>query len=54
MISLNWIKDYVNIDGIDPKELASKITKAGINVEHVIYLNNNSNKTSFFLKTLQN
>ena len=36
MISLNWIKDYVNIDGIDPKELASKITKAGINVEHVI------------------
>ena len=33
MISLNWIKDYVNIDGIDPKELASKITKAGINVE---------------------
>ncbi len=36
MISLNWIKDYVNIDDVDPQVLADKITKAGINVEHVI------------------
>ena len=36
MISLNWVKDYVNIESEDLKELAVKITKAGINVEKVI------------------
>ena len=36
MISLNWVKDYLNLDGEDLKELAVKITKAGVNVEKVI------------------
>ena len=36
MISLNWVKDYIDLDGEDLKELATKITKAGINVEAVI------------------
>ncbi len=36
MISLEWVKDYVNIEDQDPQELAVKITKAGINVESVI------------------
>lgn len=36
MISLNWVKDYVDIDGMDLKELAVKVTKAGINVEKVV------------------
>ena len=36
MISLNWVKDYVDIEGEDLKELAVKVTKAGINVEKVI------------------
>ena len=36
MISLNWIKDYVNLDGEDLKELAVKTTKAGLNIENVI------------------
>ena len=36
MISLNWIKDYIDIEGEDLKELAVKITKAGVNVEKVI------------------
>ena len=36
MISLNWIKDYIDLDGEDLKELAVKITKAGVNVEKVI------------------
>lgn len=36
MISLNWIKDYVDIENEDLKELAVKITKAGVNVERVI------------------
>ncbi len=36
MISLNWVKDYVDIASEDLKELAVKITKAGVNVEEVI------------------
>ena len=36
MISLNWVKDYIDLEGEDLKELAVKITKAGINVEKVI------------------
>lgn len=36
MISLNWVKDYIDLEGEDLKELATKVTKAGINVEAVI------------------
>ena len=36
MISLNWVSDYIDIKDQNPKELALKITKAGINVEKVI------------------
>ncbi len=42
MISLNWVKDYVDIENEDLKELAVKVTKAGVNVEKVInsHINN--------------
>ena len=36
MISMNWVKDYVDLTGEDLKDLAVKITKAGINVEAVV------------------
>ncbi len=36
MISLNWVKDYVDIENEDLHKLAVKITEAGINVENVI------------------
>ena len=36
MINLEWVKDYIDIKDEDLKELASKITKAGINIEKVI------------------
>ena len=36
MISLNWVKDYIDIESEDLNELAVKITKAGVNVEKVI------------------
>ena len=36
MISLEWVKDYIDLTGEDLKQLAVKITKAGINVESVI------------------
>ncbi len=34
-ISLNWINDYIDIKDVDAKELANRITKAGINIEKV-------------------
>ena len=36
MISLNWCKDYVDIENENLHDLAVKITKAGVNVEKVI------------------
>ena len=36
MISLNWVKDYIDIENEDLNELAVKITKAGVNVEKII------------------
>ncbi len=36
MISMNWVKDYVDLEGEDLKELAVKVTKGGLNVEGVI------------------
>ena len=36
MISLNWVKDYIDIDDQNVYDLANKITSAGINVEKVI------------------
>ena len=36
MISLEWVKDYIDISNEDLHELAVKITTAGINVEKVI------------------
>ena len=35
MISLNWVGDYIDIKDQDVNELATKITKAGINIEGV-------------------
>ena len=42
MISLEWLAEYVDINDIEPRELAEKITKAGVNVEKVItnHINN--------------
>ena len=39
MISMNFVKDYIDIKDQNLEELADKITKAGINVEHVIKTN---------------
>lgn len=36
MISMNWVKDYIDLKDENLEELADKVTKAGINVEHVI------------------
>ena len=36
LVSLNWLKQYVDIDGLTPEELAEKITRSGIEVDAVI------------------
>src|SRR5574344_1484043 len=36
MISLEWVNDYVDISHEDLKELATKITKAGVNIEKIV------------------
>lgn len=36
MISLNWVKDYVNIENENINELTKKITEFGVNIEKVI------------------
>ena len=40
LVSLNWLKQYVDLGSISPEELAEKITKAGIEVDNVHYLTN--------------
>lgn len=36
LVSLNWLKQYVNIQDLSPEELAEKITRSGIEVDSVI------------------
>lgn len=36
MISMNWVKDYLDLNGEDLVKVADDVTKAGINVEAVI------------------
>lgn len=35
LVSYNWLKEYVDLDGVTPEELADKITNGGIEVEHL-------------------
>ncbi|RHW33441.1 phenylalanine--tRNA ligase subunit beta [Lysinibacillus yapensis] len=36
LVSLNWLKQYVDIDHLAPQDLAEKITRSGIEVDAVI------------------
>jgi len=38
LVSLNWLKHYVDISSISPEELAEKITKTGIEVDGIEYI----------------
>ncbi|MTL35811.1 phenylalanine--tRNA ligase subunit beta, partial [Turicibacter sanguinis] len=43
LVSVNWLNQYVNISDIDPKELAERITRTGIEVESVNILSDATN-----------
>ena len=34
-LSINWLKEYVNLDGVTPEQLADKLTVAGLEVEGI-------------------
>ncbi|API90791.1 phenylalanine--tRNA ligase subunit beta [Virgibacillus pantothenticus] len=38
LVSLNWLKNYVDITDVSPEELANKITKSGIEVDGIEYV----------------
>lgn len=37
-VSINWLKEYVDIGNISVDELAEKITKSGVEVDHIIHV----------------
>jgi len=37
-VSLEWLKDYVDIAGLSPEEIASSLTNSGLEVEAVDYI----------------
>lgn len=38
LVSINWLKQYIDLGSITPEELAEKITKAGIEVDQIHYV----------------
>ena len=34
-LPLSWLNDYVKVDDIDPRDLAEKLTRAGLQVESI-------------------
>lgn len=38
-VSYNWLKDFVDLDGISPEEIERRLTTSGFEVEEVIHLN---------------
>ncbi|MDE5976959.1 MAG: phenylalanine--tRNA ligase subunit beta [Turicibacter sp.] len=43
LVSVNWLSQYVDLSDIDPKDLAEKITRTGIEVESVNVLSEATN-----------
>ena len=43
LVSVNWLSQYIDLHDIDPKELAEKITRTGIEVESVNILSDATN-----------
>ena len=43
LVSVNWLSQYIDLSDIDPKELAEKITRTGIEVESVNVLSDATN-----------
>jgi len=38
-VSYNWLKDFVNLDGLNAKTVAEKLTASGFEVEDLIFMN---------------
>lgn len=44
LVSINWLKQYVNLGSITPEQLAEKITQAGIEVDGIEHVVNEKSK----------
>ena len=38
-VSYNWLKDFVDLKGLKPQEVADKLTVSGLEVEEVLFMN---------------
>ncbi|QKY69624.1 phenylalanine--tRNA ligase subunit beta [Lentibacillus sp. CBA3610] len=38
LVSLNWLKDYIDIESVSPEELSDRITRTGIEVDGIEYV----------------
>ena len=55
LVSINWIKDYVDLDGCDIKGLINKFTLATAEVEDIYYMGRDVQKVVVGeIKTLEN
>lgn len=55
LVSINWIKDYVDLDGCDIKGLINKFTLATAEVEDIYYMGRDvQNVVVGEIKTLEN
>ena len=55
LVSINWIRDYVDLDGCDIKELINKFTLATAEVEDIYYMGRDVQKVVVGeIKTLEN
>ena len=55
LVSINWIRDYVDLDGCDIKELINKFTLATAEDEDIYYMGRDVQKVVVGeIKTLEN
>ena len=38
-VSYNWLKDFVDLKGLTPEQIADKLTVSGFEVEEIVYIN---------------
>ena len=37
LVSYNWLKDFLNMDGVDPYALAEKLSRSGVEIASTVH-----------------
>lgn len=37
LVSYNWLKDFLKMDGVDPHALAEKLTRSGVEIASTVH-----------------